>query len=208
MPVQRFRRRELFNLAAGGLALALGADGLSRSQPRRQRGRLDLDLVAAETPISIPGAPARALTYNGLLPGPLLEIEPGDTVQIRLHNRLNQPTNLHYHGLHIPPDGQADNVFLSVAPGATQTYNFRLPQQHPAGIFYYHPHHHGTVADQVFGGLGGALIVRGALDRIPEVAGAREEVMFLKDLPSEQGGDGTGLMLGREGSILTVNGHV
>lgn len=208
MPVQRFRRRDVLNLAAGGLALAIGADGLSRSQPRRQRGRLDLDLVAAETPISIPGAPARALTYNGLLPGPLLEIEPGDTVQIRLHNRLNQPTNLHYHGLHIPPDGQADNVFLSVAPGATQTYNFRLPQQHPAGIFYYHPHHHGTVADQVFGGLGGALIVRGALDRIPEVAGAREEVLFLKDLPSEQGGDGTGLMLGREGSILTVNGRV
>ncbi len=208
MPVQRFRRRELFNLAAGGLALALGADGLSRSQPRRQRGRLDLDLVAAETPISIPGAPARALTYNGLLPGPLLEMEPGDTVEIRLHNRLNQPTNLHYHGLHLPPTGQADNVFLSVAPGATQTYNFRLPEQHPAGIFYYHPHHHGTVADQVFGGLGGALIVRGALDRIPEVAGAREQVLFLKDLPSEQGGDGMGLMLGREGSILTVNGRV
>ncbi len=74
-------------------------------------------------------------------------------------------------------------MFLSVAPGASHTYDFRLPADHPGGTFYYHPHRHGTVADQVFGGLGGVLIVRGALDRIPEVAAAREQVLFLKDLP-------------------------
>ena len=99
--------------------------------------------------------PARALTYNGLLPGPLLEIDPGDAVRINLHNRLPRPTNIHYHGLHIPPGGSGDNVFLSVGPGESHSYAFTLPADHPAGTFYYHPHSHGTVADQVPAGWEG-----------------------------------------------------
>ncbi|MGB5135732.1 MAG: multicopper oxidase family protein [Prochlorococcaceae cyanobacterium] len=227
MPGLHLGRRSFLTLAAGATATAAGAVLLGRSgNPHRSdplyaaatsrlrsgSGLLELDLTAAETVVSIPGGPARALTYNGLLPGPLLELQAGDAVRIRLHNRLNQPTNLHYHGLHIPPGGQADNVFLSVAPGSSQSYDFRLPSDHPAGTFYYHPHRHGTVADQVFGGLGGVLIVRGALDRIPEVEAAQEQVLFLKDLPNGSEvagmGMGMGMMLGREGSVLTVNGQV
>ena len=175
---------------------------------RSKAGLLKLDLVAQEMPISIPGTSRRALTYNGLLPGPQLELEPGDLVQLELHNRLKNPTNLHFHGLHIPPNGTADNVFLRVTPGQKQSYSFTLPDNHPAGLFYYHPHHHGTVADQVFGGLGGALLVRGELDRIPEVQAAQEEVLVLKDLLAANEGSGSGVMLGREGSILSVNGQV
>ena len=195
-------RRSFLALAAGAAASAAGAALLRRSallpsagsagsmaasRVVSSGGRLEVELVAQETAVAIPGGPARALTYNGLLPGPLLEVEPGDAVRIRLHNRLARPTNLHYHGLHIPPGGTADNVFLSVAPGASQTYDFTLPADHPAGTFYYHPHRHGTVADQVFGGLGGVLIVRGALDRIPELRAADEQVVFLKDLPGQGG---------------------
>ncbi|MEB3322569.1 MAG: multicopper oxidase family protein [Synechococcaceae cyanobacterium] len=223
------RRRSFLALAAGSSAgvaataflarRALTRSGMSAfaaagSRLRSGGGRLELDLVAQETAVAIPGGPARALTYNGQLPGPQLEAEPGDAVRIRLHNRLDRPTNLHYHGLHIPPDGNADNVFLSVPPGASQEYSFTIPADHPAGIFYYHPHRHGTVADQVFGGLGGVLIVRGALDRIPELRAAREQVLFLKDLPGGDGvspmgrGMGMGMMLGREGEVLTVNGTV
>ncbi len=213
-----FGRRSFLALAAGASASVAGAALLGRSAPmasgpsrvRSSSGQLDVDLVAQETAVTIANGPRTALTYNGLLPGPLLEAEPGDAVRIRLHNRLNRPTNLHYHGLHISPSGNADNVFLSVAPGASQTYDFSLPADHPAGTFYYHPHRHGTVADQVFGGLGGVLIVRGALDRIPEVQAAQEQVVFLKDLPGDGdfGPMGMGMMLGREGAVLTVNGHV
>lgn len=196
--------------ARHGASTHAAAEGAWRSSG----GVLELDLVAEKTAVAIPGGPPRAFTYNGLLPGPVLEVRPGDAVRLRLHNRLDQPTNLHYHGLHIPPGGTADNVFLSVDPGASQTYAFTLPADHPAGTFYYHPHRHGTVADQVFGGLGGVLIVRGALDRIPEVAAAREQVLFLKDLPAGGGTAGVmgmgmgGMMLGREGPVLTVNGQV
>jgi len=86
-----------------------------------------MDLVAAETAVTIANAPRMALTYNGLLPGPLLEAEPGDAVRIRLHNRLNRPTNLHYHGLHISPSGNADNVFLSVARGPARPTTSACP---------------------------------------------------------------------------------
>ena len=215
-------RRSFLALAAGGAAAA-SAGALSHAwsaRPQRRinpaatsvvrskAGLLKLDLVAQEMPISIPGTSRRALTYNGLLPGPQLELEPGDLVQLELHNRLKNPTNLHFHGLHIPPNGTADNVFLRVTPGQKQSYSFTLPDNHPAGLFYYHPHNHGTVADQVFGGLGGALLVRGELDRIPEVQAAQEEVLVLKDLPAANEGSGSGVMLGREGSILSVNGQV
>jgi len=216
------KRRSFLALTAGGAAAAsaglLGQHWLSRagqvspvmSQPvvRSSQGALMLDLVAQETRVTIPGTAGRALTYNGLLPGPVLEVNAGDDVKIQLHNRLNQPTNLHYHGLHVSPEGNADNVFLSVQPGASQSYSFQIPDDHPAGLFYYHPHHHGTVSDQVFGGLGGALIVRGELDQIPEVQAAQEEVLFLKDLPADRQPGMGGAMLGREGSVLTVNGQV
>jgi FtsP/CotA-like multicopper oxidase with cupredoxin domain len=195
-------RRSFLALAAGAAASAAGAVPAATLRPlpisrqRQQHGLIPCCLQwraardgsgGAGNGRGDPGRPARALTYNGLLPGPLLEVQPGDTVRIRLHNRLARPTNLHYHGLHIPPGGTADNVFLSVAAGASQTYSFTLPADHPAGTFYYHPHRHGTVADQVFGGLGGVLIVRGALDRIPELRAADEQVLFLKDLPGQGG---------------------
>ena len=224
MPLQLDRRSFLALVAgtsAGATGMALlepfawlhsagGAQATPLSPLRSRNGRLEVDLVAQNTAVAIPGGPARALTYNGQLPGPRLEVEPGDRVRIQLHNRLDRPTNLHYHGLHIPPNGTADNVFVSVAPGASYTYAFTLPPNHPAGTFYYHPHRHGSVADQVFGGLGGVLLVRGDLNRIPELQAATEQVLFLKDLPGPEGFGplGAGWRLGREGPVLTVNGQV
>jgi FtsP/CotA-like multicopper oxidase with cupredoxin domain len=170
----------------------------------------DLELVAQASRGTLPGGPAELLTYNGRSPGPLLELNAGDRVRLHLRNRLNQPTNLHFHGLHIPPTGTADNVFLTVPPGGSFSYAFSLAKDHPAGLFYVHPHLHGLSADQVFGGLGSALVVRGELDRIPEVAAASETVLVLKDFASASGPSNASMgmerMLGREGPLLTVNG--
>jgi len=132
---------------------------------------------------------ANLLAFNGQMPGSRLEAKPGDTVQIRFTNRLNQPTNLHYHGLHISPQGNADNIFLSVPPGERLTYEFTLPADHPAGTFWYHPHHHGHVAEQLFGGLAGLFIVRGELDELPEIKAAQEAFMVLQDFDINRAGD-------------------
>ena len=84
---------------------------------------------------------------------------PGDVLRLTLANELDQTTNLHTHGLHVSPEGNGDNVFRMVEPGERATYEYVVPTDHPTGTFWYHPHHHGTVADQVFGGLFGALVV-------------------------------------------------
>ena len=84
-------------------------------------GLLRIDLEARPERVQLGDRPANLLTYNGQIPGPRLEAKAGDTVQIHFTNQLNQSTNLHYHGLHIPPTGTADNVFLEIPPGDRHT---------------------------------------------------------------------------------------
>jgi FtsP/CotA-like multicopper oxidase with cupredoxin domain len=116
---------------------------------------------------------------------PTIEVTPGDTVRITLHNKLpadsscldwsgdvNTPhcfngTNLHSHGLWVSPTGNSDNVLLKINPGVNFQYEYNLPPDHPAGTFWYHSHLHGSTALQVSSGMAGALIVRG--NRLPTV---------------------------------------
>lgn len=178
-----------------------------------QNGLLEVDLTAALGPVNVANRRANLVSFNGQVPGPRLEARPGDTVRIHFKNQLDQPTNLHYHGLHISPQGNADNVFLSVPPQEQLTYEFKIPTDHPAGTFWYHPHHHGHVAEQLFHGLAGLFVVRGDLDNIPEVKAAQEEFIVLKDFDITGTGqvptpDHMALMMGREGALVTVNGQV
>lgn len=176
-------------------------------------GLLDLDLEASYQTVNIDGQPATLMAYNGQVPGPRLEAKPGDTVRIRFTNNLPEPTNIHYHGLNISHSGNADNVFLSVEPGETFAYEFTIPEDHPAGTFWYHPHRHGFVADQVFAGLSGFFVIRGELDEIPEVQSASEAFLALKDFQLNEEGkiaepDQMAAMMGREGSLITAAGEV
>ncbi|MBL0159359.1 MAG: multicopper oxidase domain-containing protein [Bryobacterales bacterium] len=77
--------------------------------------------------------------FNGQVPGPIIEAHPGDHVRIRFRNSLPEMTNLHYHGLHVTPNGNGDNSFLEVGSGESLTYEFDLPTSHPGGTFWYHP---------------------------------------------------------------------
>jgi FtsP/CotA-like multicopper oxidase with cupredoxin domain len=174
---------------------------------------LELDLEASSRPISLGGKRAYLLGYNGQVPAPRLEAQAGDTVRIRFTNNLTQPTNLHYHGLHVTPVGNADNAFLDIPPRESLTYEFTLPKNHPSGTFWYHPHRHGYVAEQVFGGLAGLFIIRGELDEIPEIQAAKEEFLILQDFALDGNGriqspNHMDMMMGREGELLTVNGQI
>jgi FtsP/CotA-like multicopper oxidase with cupredoxin domain len=180
---------------------------------RSSAGLLDVSLQARPQAVALGGQTASLLTYNGQIPGPRFEVQPGDTVRLQFDNQLDQPTNLHYHGLHIPPTGTGDNVFLTIPPGEQYRYEFQIPANHPAGTFWYHPHWHGRVAEQLFGGLAGLFIVRGALDDLPEVKAAQEAFMVLKDFALTPNGTipapgHMAQMTGRVGDIFTVNGQV
>ncbi|NET46258.1 multicopper oxidase family protein [Okeania sp. SIO2B3] len=177
-----------------------------------QDGLLEVNLIARINKINLGNKQAYVLNYNGQIPGPRLEAKPGDIIRINFTNKLPQPTNIHYHGLHIPITGNADNVFLKIAPGDRLTYQFQIPQNHPAGMFWYHPHFHGLTAEQLFGGLAGLFIVRGELDEIPEVKAAEEKFLVLQDFALDQQGNllpsqELSIMTGRQGDLITVNGQ-
>lgn len=99
-------------------------------------------------------------------------------------------TNIHTHGLHVSPIGRADDVLnVAIAPGQSHAYEYKIPDDHPTGTFWYHPHHHGAVGYQLASGLAGALIVepgptpaQGDLESLPQIASAAERVFVLQQL--------------------------
>jgi len=92
-------------------------------------------------------------------------------------------TNLHFHGLTIPPVCHQDDVMkTSVQPGDPPfEYRFRIPDDEPPGLYWYHPHIHGFSKEQLLGGASGALIVEGIERAKPAAAGLPERVFIIRD---------------------------
>jgi len=92
-------------------------------------------------------------------------------------------TNLHFHGLTVPPLCHQDDVLTtSIQPrDPAFEYRFRIPADEPPGLYWYHPHIHGFSTRQVLGGASGALIVEGIERANPELAGLRERVLVIRD---------------------------
>jgi FtsP/CotA-like multicopper oxidase with cupredoxin domain len=134
-------------------------------------GTLNTTLGMAKGAATINGRTYTAAeTYEGTYPGPTLVLCRGDDVRVDLTNGLQEPTNLHVHGLHVSPRDDHDNIFLHIPPGGSQTYKYKLPLDHDPGAFWYHPHLHEHVSPQIFAGLSGAIIVQGGLDdKLPDV---------------------------------------
>ncbi|MBK5258907.1 MAG: multicopper oxidase family protein [Thermoanaerobaculia bacterium] len=218
------RRRFVHTLTAAGIGAVTADCFAASSEPRRRAvnrgadvlrsadGRLNVTLHAAETNVTVGGRRARLFAYDGRVPAPRIEVRPGDEISLRLENQLSESTNLHFHGLHIPPSGSSDNIFLHITPGQTFDYRFTIPSSHPAGLFWIHPHMHGSVARQVSRGLAAPLVIRGEIDQIPEVAAAAEHVLVLQDFALDAAGiplepSMPELTHGREGALITLNGQ-
>ncbi|WP_392887012.1 copper resistance system multicopper oxidase [Pseudomonas migulae] len=138
------RRTFVKGLAAGGL---LGGLGLWRTpvwaitspgEPQVLAGT-DFDLFIGETPVNITGNARTAMTINGGIPGPLLRWREGDTVTLRVKNRLKENTSIHWHGILLPAnmDGVPGLSFHGIEPGGMYVYTFQLRQN---GTYWYHSH--------------------------------------------------------------------
>ncbi|HEY6452966.1 MAG TPA: multicopper oxidase domain-containing protein [Steroidobacteraceae bacterium] len=92
-------------------------------------------------------------------------------------------TNLHFHGLTVPPLCHQDDVLkTSIQPDDPPfEYRFRIPLDEPPGLYWYHPHIHGFSKQQVLGGASGALIVEGLERARPETRGLPERVLVIRD---------------------------
>lgn len=144
MPSNPSRRTFVKGLAAGSL---LGGLGLWRTPvwALNAPGQLlelsgsELELFIGETPVNFTGSPRTAMTINGSLPGPLLRWREGDTVTLRVRNRLSASTSIHWHGILLPAnmDGVPGLSFHGIEPGGVYVYQFKVRQN---GTYWYHSH--------------------------------------------------------------------
>ena len=153
------RRTFVKGLAAAGI---LGGMGMWRTpvwavnspgQPNVLTGN-EFDLFIGETPVNITGAARTAMTINGSLPGPILRWREGDTVTLRVRNRLKEDTSIHWHGIILPAnmDGVPGLSFHGIAPDGMYEYKFKVNQN---GTYWYHSH--SGLQEQV--GVYGALVI-------------------------------------------------
>jgi CopA family copper-resistance protein len=138
------RRTFVKGLAAGGI---LGGLGLWRTpvwavtspgQPTALSGT-EFDLFIGETPVNITGSARKAMAINGTIPGPILRWREGDTVTLRVRNRLAEDTSIHWHGMILPAnmDGVPGFSFAGIAPDGMYEYRFQVKQH---GTYWYHSH--------------------------------------------------------------------
>lgn len=132
------------------------------------------DLHVGYQSVNFSGKACIATTINQSLPGPLLRMREGDTVNIRVHNHLQQDTSIHWHGLLLPyqMDGVPGISFEGIRPGQVFTYQFKLQQ---SGTYWYHAH--STFQEQT--GLIGAIIIEPKAGE--RHAADREHVLLLSD---------------------------
>ena len=177
------RRTFVKGLAAGGL---LGGLGLWRTPvwAINSPGQLnelagtDFELFIGETPVNFTGQSRTAMTINGGVPGPLLRWREGDTVTLRVRNRLKADTSIHWHGILLPAnmDGVPGLSFKGIEPGGVYVYQFKVRQH---GTYWYHSH--SGLQEQA--GVYGPLVIDA---REPEpFQYDREHVVMLSDWTDE-----------------------
>ncbi|MEV7030117.1 multicopper oxidase family protein [Streptomyces sp. NPDC093272] len=210
----------------------------SRSVPGRLSSVLDQILDVRFTTVTVPGyGPLTTRTYNGTIPGPTLRVRGGDVLRLTQINGLppnsphsgghNRPHhansfNLHTHGMHVSPSGHADNVLREFAPrtaaqvaaGAAEPRYLTVidvPVGHPAGTYWYHPHLHGSTAEQIAGGMAGVIVVEGDIDEVPEIKAAADIIVCINELKLQDGkvpAFTSGSWMTDIPSVFTVNGTV
>ncbi|USW51556.1 Putative multicopper oxidase, type 1, multicopper oxidase, copper-binding, cupredoxin [Septoria linicola] len=121
------------------------------------------DFTVSLMTIAPDGVEKEGLVVNGQYPGPTIEANWGDWIEVTVHNQLDEGTSLHWHGLlqNETPwfDGVPGVQQCPIAPGASFTYRFRADLY---GTTWWHSHY----SAQMAGGAFGSLIIYGPSDNI------------------------------------------
>lgn len=110
-------------------------------------GTKQFHLTAAVTDWEVsPGKTVKAWTYNGMVPGPWIKVDPNDDVEVVLTNNLPISTDIHFHGVDVPnsEDGVAGITQDYILPNTTYTYKFNVGPNNQQAM--YHAHYHGQEA--------------------------------------------------------------
>ncbi|AWT09642.1 copper oxidase [Stutzerimonas frequens] len=183
MHANQSRRTFVKSLAAGGAVTGLGLWRqpvwalTSPGQPTVLSGT-EFDLTIDSMSVDFTGKRRTAMAINGSIPGPLLRWREGDTVTLRVRNRLPHDTSIHWHGILLPAnmDGVPGFSFAGIAPDGMYEYRFKVKQ---SGTYWYHSH--SAFQEQL--GVYGPLIID---PKEPEpFAYDRDYVVFLSDWTDE-----------------------
>jgi FtsP/CotA-like multicopper oxidase with cupredoxin domain len=138
---------------------------------------------SAQLPTQIPSRLQAQLPAQLAGEGARGELMPGMSIQCAGAEMTPLSTNLHFHGLTIPPVCHQDDVLNTmIQPGDPPfEYRFQIPSDEPPGLYWYHPHIHGFTKAQVLGGASGALIVEGIERANRDLAGLPERVLIIRD---------------------------
>jgi FtsP/CotA-like multicopper oxidase with cupredoxin domain len=199
------------NFLVSGAALAGAAHFGFPAQAVTGRKPVVLTAGRATAPLAkgIDGAgPTDIWGYNGMCPGPALRCRAGEKIAVRLVNRLDQPTTVHWHGIRIDNamDGVPGLTQKPVMPGGTFDYEFTAPDP---GTYWYHTHN--KTWEQLARGLYGPLIV----DEPEPPAFDKDLTLVIDDWRLDRNGTIDERSLGsrhdwshagRLGNWLTVNG--
>ena len=172
------RRRFVQGLATAGAFAALPWPLRAATSPAPVLSGTVFDLTIGQRAVNITGQPRMAMAVNDQVPAPILRWREGDTVTLRVTNRLSEPTSIHWHGIILPNpmDGVPGLTFHGIAPGETFTYQFPVRQ---SGTYWYHSHS-GFQEQQ---GLYGPLVIEPKAG-YPQ-AFDRDYVVFLSDWTDE-----------------------
>jgi FtsP/CotA-like multicopper oxidase with cupredoxin domain len=186
-----------------------GTEVRSPAELRSTNGvlRASLSLENSQTP---DGHMRYCYIADGGGQAPTLRLSPGDLLILTLKNKISlsgsgigikhamsqsascsgststmdpSSTNLHFHGLAIPPKCHQDETVTTLIPSSSAPfeYRFHVPQDAPPGLYWYHPHVHGFSEEQVLGGASGALIVQGIERANKLIAGLPERILVIRD---------------------------
>ena len=193
--------------------LPAGDSSVPAARPRELVRLADGDTLALTAGLvrrSVAGRSFIMYGFNGQYPGPLIEVNRKTTVTVLFHNRLDQPSTVHWHGIRLDnrSDGVPEMTQEAVQPGQNFVYTLTFPD---AGIYWYHPHVREDAQQDL--GLYGNLLVR---SDDPGYYGTADEeaVLMLDDLLVGKEGlvpfgreRATHALMGRFGNVALVNGE-
>ncbi len=143
--------------------------------------------------------------------GPIIHLENGQHVRINFANKLDEPSIIHWHGLHVPESADG-HPRLAIAPGEQYTYDFTVLDR--AGTYWYHPHPHGRTGPQVYYGLAGLIMIHDPEEELLNLPRGQYDLpIVIQDRTFDQdnqlvyGGSNMDQMMGFLGTSLLINGQ-
>lgn len=204
-------RQSVGSAEAGRFVNPLKIPALLEGTPGSGGKIYDLSVASGKSEF-LPGMSTPTIGINGPYLGPTIRCRAGDHVTLRVKNALNEPTTMHWHGLHVPAssDGGPHQI---VEAGAIWEPSFEIKQK--ASLCWYHSHLMGHTGEQVLRGLAGLFLIDDEESRslrLPSEYGVDDIPLILQDRRFNSDGSFDYLsampdaMMGYKGNVILVNG--